>query len=449
MSTGRRLGYQKTGSTPHRFVNARGVTGLIWVGPVFEASGYGSVSRTFVMGLTAAGLPVRVLNVGADDRTILEPEVAGRLARLGSTGVGPYPAGLVHYTPDLYPRVRFRGVVRRIGYTIFETDRIPETWAAWSQGVEELWVPSRFNYETFSTWGIDAAKLRVFPYGVDTEFFRPVAERLEIAGRRGFCFLYVFPFDWRKGFDLLLEAYCAEFQASDDVTLVLKTQSDRLSGAELERLLRGALPAQLAQRRDLPHVAVLTQRLDAVKLRALYDTCDLYISTERASGWGMPCMEAMAMGKPVAAIAWGGSTEFMHAQNSLLIRPTGRLVPVAERLVEDRRIYRGHRWAEVTVDEVRRVLRLAYDHREILPALARRGMQEVRDAFSQARAAERMRRYLCSLPVTAPGHSHVEVLRSLGVRRAAQNAMLRLKTIALKPLRPSAEHAIGPRRDDV
>src|SRR5262249_20411542 len=158
--------------------------------------------------------------------------------------------------------------------------------------------------------------------------------------------------------------------------------------------------------------------------------------TERASGWGMPCMEAMAIGKPVAAIAWGGSTEFMHAQNSLLIRPTGRLVPVGERLVEDRRIYRGHPWAEVRVNEARRVLRLAHAQREILPDLARSGMHDVRDGVSQARAADRMSRYLRSLPAMAPGHPHVEVLRSFGVRRAAQNALLRLRATALKPLRP-------------
>ena len=407
------------------------VTGLIWVGPVFEVSGYGAVSRAFVLGLTDAGLPVRVLSVGADDRKLLDPGVGDRLVGLRSAEVGPYPAGLVHYTPDFYPRVRFKNVVRRIGYTIFETDRVPENWAVCSQSVEELWVPSRFNYETFSASGIDAAKLRVFPYGVDTEFFKPVTERLEIGGRRGFCFLYVFPFDWRKGFDLLLEAYCAEFRAGDDVTLVLKTQSDRHSGAELERLVRGCLPASFARRTDLPHVAVFAQRMDAAQLRALYNTCDLYISTERASGWGMPCMEAMAMGKPVAAIAWGGSTEFMSEQNSLLIRPTGRLVPIDERLAESRRIYRGHLWAEVTVDEVRRVLRLAYDHREILPGLARRGMHDVRDGFSQARAADRVHTYLRSLPVRAAGRPHVEVPQSIGARRAAQTVLVRLKTTML------------------
>ncbi len=407
------------------------VTGVIWVGPAFEASGYGAVSRALVLGLTDAGLPVRVLRVGADDRKLLEPGVGARLVGLRGTEVGPYPAGLVHYTPDFYPRVRFKNIVRRIGYTIFETDRVPENWAGGAQSVDELWVPSRFNYETFSASGIDAATLRVFPYGVDTDFFKPVTDRLEIGGRRGFSFLYVFPFDWRKGFDLLLEAYCAEFHAGDDVTLMLKTQSDRHSGAELERLVRGCLPASLARRTDLPHVAVLAQRMDAVQLRALYNTCDLYVSTERASGWGMPCMEAMAMGKPVAAIAWGGSTEFMNEQNSLLIRPTGRLVPVDERLAETRRMYRGHRWAEVTVDEVRRVLRLAYDHRGVLPGLARRGMHDVRDGFSQARAAGRIHDYLRSLPVSAAGHPHVKVRRSIGARRAAQAALVRLKTTML------------------
>jgi glycosyltransferase involved in cell wall biosynthesis len=315
--------------------------------------------------------------------------------------VGRYPVGIVHFEPPFYPKVRFKNVVKRIGYTIFETDRIPDEWVTLCEHMDEVWLPSRFNYETFVASGVEPAVLRIFPYGVDTEFFRPLSERLAIEGQRGFCFLYVFPFDWRKGFDLLLEAYRSEFRAEDDVTLVLKTQSDRYPPRELERRILGCVTDAGAGRKDLPRVIILTKPVDLVQLRQLYNTCDLYISTERANGWGMPCMEAMAMGKPAATIDWSGSTEFMNEQNSLLIKPTGRLVPVDERLAEARPLYRGHRWAEVTVDEVRRVLRLAYEHRDVLARVARQGIQDVREHYSHVRAAERMRDYLLSMPVTA------------------------------------------------
>ena len=408
----------------------RTVTGLIWVGPVFEASGYGTVSRACLVGLARIGFPVRAMNVGPDDRRLLDPRSCDEVSWLMHTDVGRSPAGLVHFTPDFYPRVRFKNVAKSIGYTIFETDRIPGDWIKLCQGVDEMWLPSRFNYEAFVASGMDPARLRIFPYGVDTEFFRPVNERLDIEGRRGFCFLYVFPFDWREGFDLLLEAYCREFRAEDDVTLVLKTQSDQHVARELERLILGRVADAGTGRKDLPRVIILTEPMDMMHLRQLYNSCDLYISTERASGWGMPCMEAMAMGKPAAAIAWSGSTEFMREENSLLIKPTGRLVPVDERLAEARPLYRGHRWAEVTENEVRRVLRLAYEHRDVLAQAARQGMQDVREHYSHVRAAERMRDYLLSVTVTSwdAGRPHVRVRRPLGVKRALQKASAMLRT---------------------
>lgn len=101
-------------------------------------------------------------------------------------------------------------------------------------------------------------------------------------------------------------------------------------------------------------------------------------------------MEAMAMGKPAATIDWSGSTEFMTEENSLLIRPTGKLVPVDERLARERPIYAGHRWAEVSVDEVRRVMRFAVTHRDRLDELGSRGRNSILNGFSLTKAAERL-----------------------------------------------------------
>ncbi len=409
----------------------RGATGVIWMGPVFQASGYGAVSRNGVLGLARVGFPVRVVHIGVDHRRLLDPQTCAELSGLLETDVGRSPVGLVHFEPRLYPDVQSKNLVKKVGYTLFETDRIPSKWVRLCEYVDEVWLPSRFNEETFVRSGVAAGKVRIFPYGVDTEFFRPVSETVEIAGRRGFCFLYVFAFDWRKGFDLLLEAYRAEFRGQDDVTLVLKTQSEGHASEELKRLIL----ADRGKGGDLPRVIVLTESMDLVQLRRLYNTCDLYISTERANGWGMPCMEAMAMGKPAAAIDWSGSTEFMTEANSLLIKPTGRLVPVDERLVAARPLYRGHQWAEVRVEEVRRVMRLAYEQRDLLARVARRGMEDVRERYSHIRAAERMRDYLLSLTANSsrPGRPRVWVWQGLGVKRVLRRASTMLRAGASAP----------------
>ena len=51
---------------------------------------------------------------------------------------------------------------RRIGCTIFETDRLPAGWARECNRMDEVWVPSEFNRGTFAASGVDAtASVRV------------------------------------------------------------------------------------------------------------------------------------------------------------------------------------------------------------------------------------------------------------------------------------------------
>lgn len=389
------------------------LSGIHWIGPIYDRGGYGNVSRNCVLGLAKIGVPVRAVDLFKDNpltdhRGELDPFVLEEMRRRGDTRIGGRCPAVIHATPNWFGKAKIDGarISRRIGYTIFETDRIPDQWVRHCRMVDEVWVPSRFNLETFAGSGVPRGKIRVVPYGVDTDSFRPITETFPIPGKRSFCFLYVFMFDWRKGFDLLLKAYLQEFSSRDDVTLVLKVYRppgvDRDVKKEILSSVEdwGRTPESM-----LPHLIILDEPLTQESLKKLYNTCDLYISTDRANGWGMPCMEVMAMGKPAATIDWSGSTEFMTEENSLLIRPTGSLVPVDERLVRESPLYAGHRWAEVRVDEVRRTMRFAVTHRDRLEKIAARGRESILNGFSLAKTADK---FAGSLPPeTPPWHKKI------------------------------------------
>jgi len=372
-------------------------TGIIWVGPVFDPGGYGSVSRNLLLGLKKINCPARVLHLGNDRRDLLPKSLVEQLLSMKNADVGSNPVGIMHFPPEYYPKIAFKDVSKRIGYTIFETDRIPGEWVKLCNELDEVWVPSKFNLETFSSSGVEKEKIKVLPYGIDTDFFRPADDILNIEGKRGFSFLYVFAFDWRKGFDLLLDAYNEEFSGSDDVTLILKVfKPDYFSGqGNIKDLILGSLSATKS---NPPHVVIIDEHLGIEGMKKLYNSCDLYISTDRANGWGMPCMEAMSMGKPAATIDWSGSTEFMTENNSLLIKPTGNLIPVDERLVAYRPFYKGHKWAEVKVNEVRRVMRFAYENRKIINQIAERGRLDITRHFSLEEIAKKMVALISDVP---------------------------------------------------
>src|SRR6185295_13330498 len=108
-----------------------------------------------------------------------------------------------------------------------------------------------------------------------------------------FRFLYCFAFGWRKGFDLLLRAYREEFTAADAVVLTLKVFPSRGETAEeMRSTLRCILEEDPARPREtLPALEILDTPIAAAELLDVYASADLYVSTDRANGWGMPCFE--------------------------------------------------------------------------------------------------------------------------------------------------------------
>ena len=146
-----------------------------------------------------------------------------------------------------------------------------------------------------------------------------------------------------------------------------------------------------------PHIHFMIENIPREDLMSLYSSCDCYISTERACGWGMTQMEVMAMGKPVISINWGGVTEFMNDQNSFLIEPEQELEFVHPELQRTRIIhYYGHKWAKVKEENVRKVMREAFENQHKRERVAIQAMQDIKDLFSPQVIAEQMKARLYS-----------------------------------------------------
>jgi glycosyltransferase involved in cell wall biosynthesis len=262
-----------------------------------------------------------------------------------------------------------------VGRTMFETDRLPSDWVARCNGVHELWVPSRFNVETFSRAGVEPSKLRIVPEGVDGQRFRPGVPPLPWQDDRSFHFLSIFDWQFRKGWDLLLRAYLTEFHRHEDVALVLKVYQYNLPHRNVAEEI-----AAFAEREtgvplsECPPVILLRNYVSDEEMPRLYAAADAFVLPTRGEGWGRPMMEAMACGLPTIATKWGGHLDFMHEQNAYLIDCQAP-VPVSDR--NDIGVFQGHCWAEPDVDHLRRLMRHVYTHREEAKARGACARQEV------------------------------------------------------------------------
>eukprot|EP00457_Paulinella_chromatophora_P000453 gb/GEZN01000453.1/.p1 GENE.gb/GEZN01000453.1/~~gb/GEZN01000453.1/.p1 ORF type:complete len:1061 (-),score=254.99 gb/GEZN01000453.1/:759-3941(-) len=80
---------------------------------------------------------------------------------------------VMHRDPGRYQQHVDTGAALRVGRSMYETDRIPVHWINNIKGrVEQVWVPSRFNVDTFSQAGVPSSMLVALPESIDVYHFQ-------------------------------------------------------------------------------------------------------------------------------------------------------------------------------------------------------------------------------------------------------------------------------------
>jgi len=330
--------------------------GIVFRGAIYGGSGYADGNLDILAGLHPFGLPLQLAPIGLqrDVPALLAPPRRRELERLQRRKLDLDRSIYYQCCPapdfDLHSPARLR-----IGRTPFETDAIPRGWRERCNAMDQLWLPARFNLESFARAGVDEHRLKLLPEGLDTKRFRPGLQPLPIPGRRGFNFLSIFDWIDRKGPDVLLRAFLQAFTADDDVALILKIHKFDDPGANLEERLVHLIERQLGVPLErAPQIVVLQGVLAASEMPRLYASADAFVLPSRGEGWGRPYMEAAATQMAVLATRWSGQLDFLNDRNSFLIDIEG-VVPAPRD--SDREIYIGQGWAEPSAEHLASLMR--------------------------------------------------------------------------------------------
>jgi len=163
------------------------------------------------------------------------------------------------------------------------------------------------------------------------------------------------------------------------------------------------------QRSDLPEIQVITKEFTEFEMPQLFKAADAFVLPSRGEGWGMPVMEAMAMGIPAISTNCSGLVDFMNENNSLLI-------PVTEY-----RQVRGWKHGQLAVPSLihtRAYMRYLFANPQEGQEIGKKARAHVVNNFSQEAVAEKVaqqltrihkkftRKVVCSTSLTlVSGHS--------------------------------------------
>jgi glycosyltransferase involved in cell wall biosynthesis len=273
-----------------------------------------------------------------------------------------------------------------IGRSMFETDRIPQNWVGPCNEIADIvWVPSKFNMETFSRSGVNITHLDTVPSAIDVFHFDPALHTPlhspEFKDSEKFRFLSVMKWEPRKAWDVLITAFLEEFSSppeKDRVILIIRSKLDSKNRAEYQNLVNEFLARTNKTPADIPQILFMDELIPYMKLPALYNTVDCFVLPSHGEGWGLPLMEAMAMEVPTIGTNWSGNTEFMNEKNSYLIQ-VQKMDPAVEK---------GHQWASPSLVHLRQLLRKCYSNRTEAKAKAQKGREEIVEKYSLERISQ-------------------------------------------------------------
>jgi glycosyltransferase involved in cell wall biosynthesis len=392
--------------------------GIVWRSPVWDPSGYADECRTFLKALARGSRPLRLEDIRWSSQECELPDAEKALLRSLTRAERPrFSATITDCIPTTCAPDPSASM--NILRTTFETDRIPDYWLSALESYDEIWVTSQHNCATFRRSGVAPEKLRVVPSCVDTERYRPDGPKLLLPKALAGKFVFLSVFDWalRKGWDLLLRAYCQTFDVLEGAGLLIKlTRSHRHPLSSIFEQAECVINELGQSLNNRPDIVLSDAILDADGMAALYRSVDAFVLPSRGEGWGRPYMEAMASGLPAIGTRATGNIEFMDDTNSFLIDTTE--VDVPECAAREIPVYKGHRWQEPSIEALMASMRVVFQDGElrtsrskkaVADVLAKFGLSAGREAIEAALALAEQRFVKHHIPAPMPHQFRVEL----------------------------------------
>ena len=218
----------------------------------------------------------------------------------------------------------------RIGFWVWELERIPAAWIRASRAFHEIWVPSRFVADAMSASGVPrrSASCRI----------RSRSEQPRKRNRAPFQFaenefvvLSMGDLSSSLARKNLLGAIAIYRQAFPEAALGRRHDREG-AGNRPHAAIDAAVSAAIAGR---PDIILMADKLSAADARSLIASADVFLSPHRSEGFGLPLAEAFLAGVPALATGWSGNLDFMSGLPDLLIPHT--LAPVDDPTASTRR----------------------------------------------------------------------------------------------------------------
>lgn len=302
---------------------------LLFRAPLTGYTGYGLHATQIVTDLQRMGYHFNIRAVTIEEVFAQIPENV-RHSIVSEEPVGIWE--LLLHPPGFQP-VQGR---KTVYFTMWESSRLHKHGVRALNQAECVLVPTQWNATCFSASGVERP-IRIVPLGINNHAFRyhpmdmdgpcifGTAGRFESGGTR-------------KGINRVIELFQKAFPKARDVRLKVKVFPD----CAVDRI------------KD-PRIEICRQFLTEARLADWFSKITCFVSAARGEGWGLMQQQALAAGRPLISVRFGGVTEFFQEEAGY---------PLDFQLVQADGFYAGCGcWAEPHDDHLIELMQRVYTNR--------------------------------------------------------------------------------------
>jgi glycosyltransferase involved in cell wall biosynthesis len=193
-----------------------------------------------------------------------------------------------------------------VGYTPWESTKVPQGWISKMRECDEIWATSNFVKDVYEKNNVNA-NIYVIPHGISSEF-SPIDREITTT----FNFLHIGGDSKRKNAQLVVDAFLELFDGDLDYKLILKYNNYCYADVYIDGKI---VPAN-----HHPQILGIPSTFDTEQMASLYKKCHCLVYPTSGEGFGMIPFEAIATGMPTIVTNLTGCADF--AELSIPLKAT-------------------------------------------------------------------------------------------------------------------------------
>lgn len=275
-----------------------------------NGTGYGITSKNIIKALDKLKVDISLFPIGQQVQieTQEEKDVIEKMLNNSNNFNRKSPCLKIWHQHDLATKV---GDGDYYVFPFFEIDKLSTREVHHINSADYVFSASKWGKNILEANGV-TAKINVVPLGVDLDIFK-APNKIKIENPN-YIFFHIGKWEVRKSQDVLIQAFNAAFETTDNVELWMLPSNPFLQKEEEQKWIDLVTNSKLKDK-----IKIYNRLPTHYHLAEFIFNCDCGVFLSRAEGWNNEIPESMAMNKPIIATNYSAHTEYCNKDNSFLV----------------------------------------------------------------------------------------------------------------------------------